>query len=68
MKTNKVGGMLFYVAAILFYLAAIINFTSADRALAVIWLDISLPWFKECKESKREQKWRGKEINSLFAS
>lgn len=52
MKTNKVGG-------ILFYLAAIINFTSADHALAVIWLALGSTFLclgsrdaKKAKESK----------------
>lgn len=62
MKTNKVSGTLFYVAAVLFYLAAIINFAGSDRSSGVIWLALGSAFLclgsmyaRKAKKSKNDE-------------
>lgn len=38
MKTDKVSGTLFYVAAVLFYLSATIHFVGGNRSSGVVWM------------------------------
>lgn len=40
MKTNKVNGTFFYVAAALFYLSAIMHFVGSHPSAGVIWLGV----------------------------
>ncbi len=63
MKTNKLGGLLFYVAAVLFYLSAIINFVGGNRSTGVVLFSLGSAFLcfgsiyinKKCKDDEEKK-------------